>query len=59
MFIKNGVRNALRSLGHDASDAEEAAWVYDVIINRDLRRVEMWVEFPDGADMCPRNLSIA
>ncbi|GJP45889.1 hypothetical protein CLOM_g5228 [Closterium sp. NIES-68] len=45
-FIKNGARNAFQSLGVRAADVDEAAWKYDVVVNSDLRRVEMWLEFP-------------
>lgn len=51
MFIKNGVRNALRTLGYEASDEEEASWVYEVDVNPVLRRVEMWVRVPRGLNL--------
>eukprot|EP00271_Cylindrocystis_brebissonii_P023482 TRINITY_DN9768_c0_g1_i1.p1 TRINITY_DN9768_c0_g1~~TRINITY_DN9768_c0_g1_i1.p1 ORF type:complete len:709 (-),score=96.75 TRINITY_DN9768_c0_g1_i1:541-2667(-) len=51
MFIKNGVRNALSSLGHQVTDEEADSWVYEVEVNSELRRVEMWVRVPRGLDL--------
>jgi hypothetical protein len=41
------MKNALAVLGHEATDEEHDAWRYHVEINKELRRVEMWVIFPD------------
>lgn len=41
-FIVNGVRNMLRTLGHPDAEAE-GLWEYQVEVNRELQRVEMWV----------------
>lgn len=47
-FIKNGMRNALGLLGHVVTKEEENSWIYDVHVNHKLRRVEMWLIFPNG-----------
>lgn len=46
LFIKNGMANALRTLRIPVSDDDEASWVYEVEVNKQLRRVEMFVRFP-------------
>ncbi|CAI5463414.1 unnamed protein product [Closterium sp. Yama58-4] len=57
-FIKNGARNAFQSLGMRAADVDEAAWKYDVVVNGDLRRVEMWLEFPHSISLPHTPVSI-
>ena len=47
LFIKNGMRNALSLLGYEATEEEHNSWEYKVVINKELRRVEMWVIFCD------------
>lgn len=45
LFIKNGMRCALALLGHNTTPSEEDAWIYEVVVNEDLRRVEMYLKF--------------
>lgn len=47
LFIKNGMRCALALLNHATSEAEEASWVYEVVVNKTLRRVEMYLTFTE------------
>lgn len=47
LFIKNGMRCALALLGHVTTDAEEATWIYEVVVNKTLRRVEMYLTFTE------------
>ncbi|CAI5490071.1 unnamed protein product [Closterium sp. Naga37s-1] len=57
-FIKNGARNAFQSLGMRAADVDEVAWKYDVVVNGELRRVEMWLEFPQSISLPHTPVSI-
>jgi uncharacterized SAM-dependent methyltransferase len=45
-FIKNGMRNALALLGHEASTEDQESWVHEVDINEHLRQVEIYLKFP-------------
>ena len=57
-FIKNGVRNAFRTLGYAVSDEEEASWIYNCKVNDVMRRVEMWVELPKGFNLVRHGIEI-
>jgi len=43
-FMINGIRNALRSLGHSGGDREDILWRYKARVNRDEKQVEMYVQ---------------
>lgn len=57
-FIKNGMRCALALLGHATTEAEEATWRYDVIVNETLRRVEMYLTFTEDLAIPEHNIHI-
>eukprot|EP00249_Psilotum_nudum_P030628 c43427_g1_i1 orf=292-2445(+) len=50
-FIKNGMKNALSAIGHEVAEEEEDSWIYRVQINQHLRRVEMYLSFPQGLNI--------
>lgn len=58
LFIKNGMRCALRLLGHKTTEEEERSWEYEVIVNDKLRRVEMHLRFKEGLLLQDHNVHI-
>lgn len=58
LFIKNGMRCALRLLGHKTTEEEERNWEYEVIVNEKLRRVEMYLRFKEGFLLQDHNIHI-
>jgi len=58
LFIKNGMRCALALLGHTTTKAEEAVWRYEVIVNEKLRRVEMYLNFPEELSLPEHDVHI-
>ncbi|KAG0583912.1 hypothetical protein KC19_3G171100 [Ceratodon purpureus] len=59
LFIKNGMRCALGLLGHTTTQAEEKSWEYEVVVNKELRRVEMWLRFTNELLLPDHNIQIA
>lgn len=57
-FIKNGMQCALALLGQTATPAEEEAWVYEVVVNDVLRRVEMYLKFAEEMRLPEHNIHI-
>ncbi|KAH9306445.1 hypothetical protein KI387_010849, partial [Taxus chinensis] len=45
-FVKNGMQNALSCIGYVPDEEFMQSWRYEVEINRLLRRVEMYITFP-------------
>ena len=41
-FIKNGMRHALRSVGHPSAERDDA-WDYEVVVNAEEEQVEMYL----------------
>lgn len=58
LFIKNGMRCALRLLDHETSSQEEDSWIYEVDINEKLRRVEMYLTFSQDLLLPQSNIHI-
>lgn len=56
LFIKNGMRCALALLGHTTTPAEEETWVYEVVVNDVLRRVEMYLKFTEEMHLPEHNI---
>ena len=58
LFIKNGMRCALRLLGHKTTEEEERNWEFEVIVNEKLRRVEMHLRFKEELLLQDHNVHI-
>ncbi|KAG0553605.1 hypothetical protein KC19_12G024700 [Ceratodon purpureus] len=58
LFIKNGMRVALSLLGHTTTAAEEEKWIYEVVVNDVLRRVEMYLKFTEEMVLPDHNIHI-
>ncbi|GLJ39975.1 hypothetical protein SUGI_0817810 [Cryptomeria japonica] len=57
-FIKHGVQKALSCIGYEPDEDSVKSWCYDVEINKLLRRVEMYISFPQGLNLDKHQIQI-
>lgn len=58
-FVINGMKNALSSVaGEDKALFNTDSWVYEVVVNPTIKRVETYVMFKDGLKIEDHNIVI-
>ncbi|KAH9315723.1 hypothetical protein KI387_024350 [Taxus chinensis] len=57
-FIKHGMQNALSCIGYASDEDSVQSWIYEVEINKLLRRVEMYIKFPQGLNLDKHQIQI-
>ena len=57
-FIKHGMQKALSFIGYAADEDSVNSWLYEVEINKLLRRVEMYISFPKGLKLDKQQIEI-
>ncbi|KAH9316911.1 hypothetical protein KI387_018680, partial [Taxus chinensis] len=57
-FIKHGMKNALSCIGYAPDEDSVQSWSYEVEINKLLRRVEMYITFPQGLNLDKHQIQI-
>ncbi|GLJ39980.1 hypothetical protein SUGI_0817940 [Cryptomeria japonica] len=57
-FIKHSMQKALSCIGYAPDEDSVQSWCYDVEINKLLRRVEMYISFPQGLTLNKHQIQI-
>ncbi|KAH9306443.1 hypothetical protein KI387_010847 [Taxus chinensis] len=57
-LVKNGMQNALSCIGYVPDEDFMQSWRYEVEINMLLRRVEMYITFPQGLNLSKHRIQI-
>ena len=57
-FVRNATENAMSCIGYAPDEQNADSWTYEVEINKNFKRVEMYINFTKGLSLQKHQLEI-